>query len=599
MDNPERRNNFGLLAGNSKNHAYFGLSCNFQELKLKFNACKKCRKEITKYCENEGWMQTEPPKPKCKQCHGFSIEHLLEHGEYKEAQYNPPNSVDITDLPGHHLFTKPGKLTNNLLIDAYISARDLFLSGKMSKKSVEGYLSILCYNSHTIKDLISQSRLYQLSRDVETSCDDITADDELEISIAREKAPNKSIEKPSPPPLLYSCDLDCSIETVMHLGMNVSKHCEQATFSWAKEIPGFSCSDLIKEQQQYIKEIDNLKVSDFPVMQFKTDAMGGYVAENHRAYMQTAPWTLRWINQYKDERKKTWIQDLNIKDFKKWSRKEKFAYLQMRGIYLNSRSLKSELFEMVKASKDLPAKKIFEPFSGTDMRQMVLVLNSFLSALFSMDLTGEEAKNRLSSIARMYLCCSSRLDQFLLKKNPSWLSTFSLLGMLRVTDTFHLAPYPICFYEGDGMGEGIVKEIRPILLSGLRKGWTSAGQGTYYRMKTLRYMQDMLLTRTSLNVVQAKRRPVRVNTKTYRYAASVEYAMENKEPIAFSIFRKILTEERIIAVIICYMKQYYIRVLHVDDTETFQDPYGFAYFGTSMHPKIEHKVLDADELRSS
>ena len=129
---------------------------------------------------------------------------------------------------------------------------------------------------------------------------------------------------------------------------------------------------------------------------------------------------------------------MNIKDFKKWSRKEKFAYLQMRGIYLNSRSLKSELFEMVKVSKDLPAKKIFEPFSGTDMRQMVLVLNSFLSALFSMDLTGEKAKNRLSSIARMYLCCSSRLDQFLLKKNPSWLSTFSLLGMLRVTDTFIL-----------------------------------------------------------------------------------------------------------------------------------------------------------------
>ena len=125
---------------------------------------------------------------------------------------------------------------------------------------------------------------------------------------------------------------------------------------------------------------------------------------------------------------------------------------------------------MVKSSKDLPAKKIFEPFSGTNMRQMVLVLNSFLSALFSMDLTGEKAKNRLSSIARMYLCCSSRLDQFLLKKNPSWLSTFSLLGMLRVTDTFHLAPYPICFYEGDCMGEGIVKEIQPILLFGLRKG---------------------------------------------------------------------------------------------------------------------------------
>ena len=140
-------------------------------------------------------------------------------------------------------------------------------------------------------------------------------------------------------------------------------------------------------------------------MQFKTDATGGYVAENHRAYMQLAPWTLRWINQYKDERGRKWIQDLNIKHFNKWSRKDKFAYLHLRGIYPNSQSLKSELFEMAKASRDIQAKHTFEPFSGTDMRQMVLVLNFFLSALFSMDITGEKARNRLSATARMYLCC--------------------------------------------------------------------------------------------------------------------------------------------------------------------------------------------------
>ena len=77
MDNPERRNNFGLLAGNSHHHAYFGLSCHFGKLQLNFNACKKCYKEITKYCENEGWVDKETPEPKCKGCHGFSIDHLV------------------------------------------------------------------------------------------------------------------------------------------------------------------------------------------------------------------------------------------------------------------------------------------------------------------------------------------------------------------------------------------------------------------------------------------------------------------------------------------------------------------------------------------
>ena len=134
----------------------------------------------------------------------------------------------------------------------------------------------------------------------------------------------------------------------------------------------------------------------------------------------------------------------------------------------------------------------------------MLVLNSFLSVLFAMDITGKTAMNRLSSLARFYLCLTSRMDKYLMKKSPSWMTTFSLLGMLQIVDTYQLAPYPVCFYEGDGMGEGIIKDIRPILLTGLRKGWTTAGQGTYYRMKTLSYIQELLLSKSSLVLVLSK-----------------------------------------------------------------------------------------------
>ena len=83
-------------------------------------------------------------------------------------------------------------------------------------------------------------------------------------------------------------------------------------------------------------------------MQFKTDAMGGYVAENHCAYMVLAPWIFRWINQYQDVRKKSWIQELKIKQLVKWTRKDMFAYLQLRGITMASKALKSELIDMVR-----------------------------------------------------------------------------------------------------------------------------------------------------------------------------------------------------------------------------------------------------------
>ena len=163
------------------------------------------------------------------------------------------------------------------------------------------------------------------------------------VSLAKESLWNKTIEKPSPPPMLYICDLDCSIETIMHLGMNVSKHCENATFQWAKELPGFSCAELIQGAQQYIKLIDNLKVAEFPVMSFKTESMGEYVAENHRAYMQLAPWIFRWLNEYKDNRKKNWIQELNERHLNKWTRRQMFGYLTLRGVPFKKTTMATEL----------------------------------------------------------------------------------------------------------------------------------------------------------------------------------------------------------------------------------------------------------------
>ena len=598
MDNPERRSNFGLLGGNSLNHAYFGLSCNFMNLKLPFESCSSCQKEINTYCSKEGWIDQLPPMPRCNQCHGFSIDHLLEHGKYSQPIYSPIETVDKDELPGSHLFDKPGKLSNTLLIDAYIVARDLFLGGKISEKEVQRYLSVLCFNSKTILDLIEQCRVYQLSIDIESGSNEITNDDRMDVDIAKEQAFDGMIQKPSPPAMLFICNLECAVETVMHLGMNASKHCEQASFLWAKDIPRLSSADLILGVQKYIRAIDSLKMADFPVMQFSTDCMGGYVAENHRAYMQLAPWAFRWIHNYKDERSNHWLQSLNIDQVHNWSKKDMLSWLSVRRVPINRKMLKQELILKVKESKDISEVRPFKSFSGHDMRQMMLALNSFLSAMFATDLKGNKAIYRLNSLARLYLCFSVRIDQYLMHKKPTWITTFSLLGMLRVSQALEVVPYPICLYEGDDMGEGIVKDVRPMLLTGLRKGWSLAAHGTFYRMKTLSYMQDLLLTKDCLDILAVKKRPVRSKVKIYKYVATVEDAIKSGQPFVFALFREIFTGERLIGIVYSHQKQYYIRVLNVADEATFQDPCGFAYFTTSTLPKKEHIILDDQYLNS-
>ena len=181
---------------------------------------------------------------------------------------------------------------------------------------------------------------------------------------------------------------------------------------------------------------------------------------------------------------------------------------------------------------------------------------------------------------------------------PTWLKTFSLLGMLRVVSTFEVAPYPICFYEGDGTGEGIVKEIRPLLLTGLRKGWTMAGQDTYYRMKTLSYMRDFILTKETCDIATGEKKPVRSKIKVYKYIHDIETALQCMQPFCFGLFHRLFSEETVIGVLLHANKEYHVHVLNVAQQETFQDPSGFAYFKTTINSVEEHLILDKEKLDS-
>ena len=105
MDNPERRANFGLLAGNSSIHTLFGLSCIFKKLQKPFHACNRCCQELSKYCLHKNW-NFAPPEPKCESCHGFLLKNLLESGSYTEPIYKPPKDLieHLEDIPGSSFF---------------------------------------------------------------------------------------------------------------------------------------------------------------------------------------------------------------------------------------------------------------------------------------------------------------------------------------------------------------------------------------------------------------------------------------------------------------------------------------------------------------
>ena len=82
-------------------------------------------------------------------------------GSYSEPVFVPSKKLNDINLPGENLFIGPGRLSNTLLIEAFLKARDLFMEGKMSATNVKKYLKVLCFNDKTVDTLINQTQAHQ------------------------------------------------------------------------------------------------------------------------------------------------------------------------------------------------------------------------------------------------------------------------------------------------------------------------------------------------------------------------------------------------------------------------------------------------------
>jgi hypothetical protein len=73
QDQPERRSASGLLGGGSTLHPLFGMSCDFNQLQLPFEACLECQTEVLEYIAFKDWSPP-PGKPLVKTaCPGIPI----------------------------------------------------------------------------------------------------------------------------------------------------------------------------------------------------------------------------------------------------------------------------------------------------------------------------------------------------------------------------------------------------------------------------------------------------------------------------------------------------------------------------------------------
>ena len=411
--------------------------------------------------------------------------------------------------------------------------------------------------------------------------------EEIEDEVAAEDETN-DLEKPSPPILLLFCPLNNAVETLMHLTMNCSKHIITQQFAWAQRVKDLSQAEMIKEAGQYFKAVKNLQVSSFPAIPFKTDKLGGYVAENYRTYMQIAPWAYRFIE-------KASLLTCDLEELKrrkkadtKWKKNECHAFLYARNIETKSKMTLKELILMVNRSFKKPTERELVQVDAHFMRKTILILNNYISAVFCKDLTGSEGKNRATALARLYLANTVMIDKHVLNTNHSWLTTYSLLGMLRLPDMYDLTPFPLCFYEGDKMGEGIVKDIRPLVWAGLRDGWSKSTLISYYQNFSLSYITELIMGKDEMSVLHNQQVTSRSFSSTVRFYKTYHEVNElmaiGDGVFSFALFQDKNNVENIVIGIICKDKNNgkTMRKIEAEAEGEERNESGFLYFKSKV-----------------
>lgn len=255
-----------------------------------FEACNLCYQKYLQYVKKADWKISPSASP-CSDCYGFSLEQLLKYSVYCSPIITIP---DAESAPGFHLNTKPGVLTNVMLLNAWIYAQNRFAVQKnWLIKNVKDYFKMLCLNNETFSIFISECKTFmnyqKCINHPSDNLDNLT--EELQDLIKRPDNP----ELLSPPPMWHICPIYLVVETSMHLQMNLIHNNNTFIITWAKTIA--KGEHLKRELTKHLVKVRQCNVSGFKVIPVRTNHFGGYVAENLKALLKLSPWCFKFLDE--------------------------------------------------------------------------------------------------------------------------------------------------------------------------------------------------------------------------------------------------------------------------------------------------------------
>jgi hypothetical protein len=196
--------------------------------------------------------------------------------------------------------------------------------------------------------------------------------------------------------------------------------------------------------------------------------------------------------------------------------------------------------------------------------------------LFATTMRGEEAGNRFEALVIQFLSCIQNIGVSChpTKKQPIWLSKYSMLGLLRCRQHFIDYTYPHSLYEGGIEGKGMVKELRPLCPNAVRIGWPLNLIDAYNRQNILASLTNGFQQHTA-GAVPTNAYQQESNAKRYTSWSDVRHAWNNHHPLSIIVLG---SEAAWTLHVRVHMFQVdYLKEIIILSTRPLNDPSGYVY----------------------
>jgi hypothetical protein len=603
QDQQERRPASGLLGGGSTLHIVFGISCDFKRLDRPFNACKQCSQRLRQYLAAADW--TDPPNnERCSDCISWSLENLTKatyQGEPYPEDYIP--SMLDPDAPGHHLFLRPGRLPSILLKMGWDYCLDMFVHhNEWVESEVKCYLKQLCINDATVDYFIQQSRRFAMLEDVQENPGDYELY-EIEATLADAEASPELYFLPLPPAMWSLGDTDDKVEGIMHLSMGVQKAVFKFIIRWASRSKNGAA--LQRRLETLLSSVQKLKLSYAPCRPYKDDKFGGFTAEVYRAMCMMSVWLYSCLEEDDLQPSEQHEPDMNVSQ-KKWKKKDNLAYMELHGVEFHSKIPAKEASLMVKrlmaTNNGLGPPIVYDPnvrVASSEIRDLVWRTFNMFRALFCTDIAGTKAKNRSTASVMHFLSLIEDLDVRMHPKRtkPIWIAKFNFLSLLRACESFERFNHLRNLYEGGDLGEGVVKDLRPLTAKGVGAQWATNLLLAYYRRSTLGMLigaiKDTNAGPEKIDLFYHIREYLEESKiKRYSTMADARHILDSGQPLPLVIYG--IDNKWKAGVVVVYQNHWFFCEIVFEEGTASRDVYGLSYH--RIHMSDDEHCLAGDVL---